>query len=98
MILSTKNKQWKLDTPVLPTGWFNFAFTWRETGQVKLYVNGTSVASGNLALVSRPQDLFTSFDIGRPSNSDKPLYRFPLKINDLALWERELSEEEIKSG
>ena len=98
MILSTKNKQWKLDTPVLPTGWFNFAFTWRETGQLKLYVNGTLVASGNPALVSRPQDLFTSFDIGRPNNSDKPLYRFPLKINDLALWERELSEEEIKSG
>ena len=46
VILSTKNKQWKLDTPVLATGWFNFAFTWRENGQLKLYVYGTRVASG----------------------------------------------------
>ena len=61
VILSTKNKQWKLDTPVLPTGWFNFAFTWRETGQLKLYVNGTRVASGKPSLVSRPQDLSTSW-------------------------------------
>ena len=98
VILSTKNKQWKLDTAVLPTGWFNFAFTWRENGLLKLYVNGTRVASGNPALVHRPQDLFSSSDNGRPNNSDKPLYRFPLKINDLALWERKLSEEEIKSG
>ena len=61
VILSTKNKQWKLDTPVLPTGWFNFTFTWRETGQLKLYVNGTRVASGNPSLASRPQDLSTSW-------------------------------------
>ena len=89
VILSTKNKQWKLDTPVLPTGWFNFAFTWRENGQLKLYVYGTRVASGNPALVYRPQDLFSSPDNGRPNNSDKPLYQFPLMINDLALWERD---------
>ena len=98
VILSTKNKQWKLDTPVLPSGWFNLAFTWRENGKLKLYVNGTHVASGNPALVSRPLDLFTTFYIGRPNNSDKPLYSFQLKINDLALWERELSEKEIKLG
>lgn len=98
VILSTKNKQWKLDTPVLPSGWFNLAFTWREAGQLKLYVNGTHVASSNPALVSRPRDSFTTFDIGRPNNSDKPLYRFPLQISNLALWERELSEQELKSG
>ena len=98
VILSTKNKQWKLDTPVLPSGWFNLAFTWREAGQLKLYVNGTHVTSSNPALVSRPLDSFTTFDIGRPNNSEKPLYRFPLMIHDLALWERELSGEELKSG
>ena len=98
VILSTRNKQWKLDTPVLPSGWFNLAFTWRETGQLKLYINGTHVATGSPALVSRPQDSFTTFDIGRPNNSEKPLYRFPLKISELALWERELSDKEIKSG
>lgn len=98
VILSTKNKQWKLDTPVLPSGWFNLAFTWREAGKLKLYVNGTPVAGSGPALVSRPRDSFTTFDIGRPNNSDKPLYRFPLQIKDLALWERELSEQELKSG
>ena len=98
VILSTKNKQWKLDTPVLPSGWFNLAFTWREKGQLKLYVNGTLVAGVNPALVSRPLDSFTSFVIGRPNNSDEPLYGLPLKINDLVFWERELSEQEIKSG
>lgn len=97
-ILSTRNKQWKLDTPVLPSGWFNLAFTWCEKGQLKLYVNGTHVVSGNPALVSRPQNSFTTFDVGRPNNSDKPLYRFPLMIDGLALWERELSGNEIKSG
>jgi len=98
VILSTRNKQWKLDTPVLPSGWFNLAFTWRETGQLKLYINGTHVATGSPALVSRPQDSFTTFDIGRPNNSEKLLYRFPLKISELALWERELSDKEIKSA
>ena len=98
VILSTKNKQWKLDTPILPSGWFNLAFTWRESNQLKLFVNGTHVASSNPALVSRPRDSFTAFDIGRPNNSDKPMYRFPLRISDLALWERELSEQELKSG
>lgn len=98
VILSTKNKQWKLDTPVLPSGWFNLAFTWREAGRLKLYVNGTHVTSGNPALVSRPLDSFTTFDIGRPNNSEKPIYRFPLRISNLALWERELSLEDLKSG
>lgn len=98
VILSTKNKQWKLDTPVLPSGWFNLAFTWREAGQLKLYVNGTHVTSSNPALVFRPRDSFTTFDIGRPNNSDKLMYRFPLRISDLALWERDLSEQELKSG
>jgi len=98
VILSTKNKQWKLDTPVLPSGWFNLAFTWREAGQLKLYVNGTYVTSSNPALVSRPRDSFTTFDIGRPNNSDKLMYRFPLRISDLALWERDLSEQELKSA
>lgn len=98
VILSTKSKQWKLDTPVLPSGWFNLAFTWREAGQLKLYVNGTHVTSGNPALVSRPLDSFTTFDIGRPNNSEKPIYRFPLRISNLALWERELSLEDLKSG
>ena len=98
VILSTQNKQWKLDTPVLPSGWFNLAFTWREAGLLKLYVNGTRVASSTPALVSRPQDSFTTFDIGRPNNSDKLMYRFPLRISNLALWEREFSEQELKSG
>ncbi|XP_015778371.1 PREDICTED: uncharacterized protein LOC107356248 [Acropora digitifera] len=49
VILSTKNKQWKLDTPLLPTGWFNVAFTWRENGQLKLYVNGTHVEDKRLS-------------------------------------------------
>ena len=98
MILSTKNKQWKLDTPVLPSGWFNLAFTWRESNQLKLFVNGTHVTSSNPVLVSRPRDSFTAFNIGRPNNSDKLMYRFPLSISDLALWERELSEQELKSG
>lgn len=98
VILSIKNKQWKLDTPVLPSGWFNLAFTWREKGQLKLFVNGTFVASARPALVSRPQDSFTTFVIGRPNNSDQPLYGFPLKIDNLAFWERELSEREVKTG
>lgn len=98
VILSTKNKQWKLDTPVLPSGWFNLAFTWREAGRLKLYVNGTHVTSGNPVLVSRPLDSFTTFDISRPNNSEKPIYRFPLRISNLALWERELSLEDLKSG
>lgn len=96
LVLSTKNRQWKVETPTLPRGWFNLAFTWANDGKLQLYVNGTPVAQATAVLVSRPQDSFSTFEIGRPNNAMNPQYRMPLEIKILALWERALTETELK--
>ena len=97
LILSTKDKQWKLEVPALPDDWFNLAFTWENQGVLKLYVNGQPVTSATPMSVSRPQDSFTEVVLGRPNNSLKPQYMLPMDIDNLALWERSLSEKELKS-
>lgn len=76
VILSMKNKQWKLDIFVFLFGWFNFVFMWRENGKFKFYVNGIYVVSGNFVLVFRFLDLFMIFYIGWLNNFDKLLYSF----------------------
>lgn len=95
IILSTHNKQWKLETRDLPQGWINVAFTWKQDGLLRLYVNGKEVASGKSMTVSRPKDKFSTVEIGRPNNSHLPNFRVPLEIDNLALWEKALTSHEI---
>lgn len=97
IILSTHKKQWKLETRDLPQGWFNVAFTWKKDGLLKLYVNGKEIASGKSMTVSRPKDAFSTLEIGRPNNSVSPIFRVPLEIDDLALWEKALTSDEISA-
>ena len=97
LILSTKDRQWKLEVPLLPDNWFNLAFTWKNAGVLKLYVNGTTITSAKPISVSRPKDTFTEFVLGRPNNSLRPEYMTPIEIDNLALWERALAEQELKS-
>lgn len=98
LILSTADRQWKLEVPAtLPDNWFNLAFTWENAGVLKLYVNGQPIPSPKPIAVSRPQDTFTEFVLGRPNNSLKPEYMTPIDIDNLALWERALSDQELKS-
>jgi len=95
VILSTNNKQWKLETRDLPQGWINVAFTWKKHDLLRLYVNGREVASGKSVTVSRPKDMFSTLEIGRPNNSHSPNFRVPLEIDNLALWEKALTSDEI---
>ena len=95
LILSTKDRQWKLETRDLPEGWFNFAFTWEKNGLIKLYVNGMEVSSGEAMGVSRPKDNFSTLQVGRPNNSHSPKFRVPLEIDNIALWEKALTSKEI---
>lgn len=97
LILSMKDRQWKLEVPALPDNWFNLAFTWENAGLLKLFVNGQAIPSPKPMTVSRPKDAFTEFVLGRPNNSYKPEYKMSFKIDNLALWERALSEQELKS-
>ena len=97
IILSTHKKQWKLETRDLPQGWFNVAFTWKKDGLLKLYVNGKEIASGKSMTVSRPNDAFSTLEIGRPNNSVSPIFRVPLEMDDLALWEKALTSDEISA-
>lgn len=96
LILSTKNKQWKMETNDVPDGWFNLAFTWENDGILKLYINGKSVGTAKPISVSRPQDSFTYLEICRPNNSLRSKYRMPLQMRNLALWERALPFPEVR--
>lgn len=95
VILSTKDKQWKLEAGDFPQGWANLAITWKNDGLLKMYVNGKEVSSGKAMSVSRPKDQYTSFEIGRPNNSHSPNFRVPLEVDNIALWEKSLSSKEI---
>lgn len=97
IILSTHNKQWKIETRNLPQGWMNVAFTWKNDDLLKMYVNGKEVARGKAVTVSRAKDAFTTLEIGRPNNSHSPHFRIPLEIDNFVLWERSLTSEEIKA-
>lgn len=97
IILSTHNKQWKIETRDLPQGWMNVAFTWKNHDLLKMYVNGKEVARGKAVTVSRPKDAFTTLEIGRPNNSHSPHFRISLEIDNFVLWERSLTSEEIKA-
>lgn len=102
LILGTKTKQWILKTPSLPADWFNLAFTWENGGQLKLFVDGKVVASSKALPLMRLQDMFTSFTIGRPNNSHTLKYKLGLEVDDLALWQKALTDQQIldviKSG
>ena len=97
LILSTKDKQWKLEARDVPDGWVNVAFTWKKDGLLKLYVNGKEVSSGEAMSVSRPEDSYSSLEVGRPNNSHSPNFRVPLEIDNLALWEKALTSKEINA-
>lgn len=97
LILSTKDRQWKLETKDIPKGWFDLAFTWDNKSLLKLFVNGKAIASAEATKVSRPEDSYTTFTIGKPNNSPMIKHRMPMSIEKLALWERPLSEHDIKN-
>ena len=96
LVLSTKDRQWKLERAALPSDWFNLAFSWKSNGTLQLFVDGTPVARAAPVAVSRPQDLDTALVIGRPNNALHPKYRMPLEIQSVALWERAVTQNELK--
>jgi len=102
LILGTKNKQWMVKTPTLPSDWFKLAFTWHNDGDLKLYVDGKMVSSAKSTAVARPKDAFTALTMGRPNNSNTNKYRLGLEVDSVALWETELTYQQIadimKSG
>ena len=102
LILGTKDKQWMVKTPTMPTDWFKLAFTWKNDGDLKLYINGKMVASGKPTNVPRGKDEFTTLTVGRPNNSNTNKYRLGLEVHNVALWESALSDQQIvdimKSG
>lgn len=97
VILSTKDKQWKLEARDLPDGWVNVAITWKKDDLLKLYVNGKEMSSGKPMTVSRPKDSYSSLEVGRPNNSHSPNFRVPLEIDNIALWEKALTSKEINA-
>lgn len=97
LILSTHNKQWTLKARDMPESWVNVAFTWKNDGFLRLYVNGKEVAKSKPVRVARPNDAFTTVEIGRPNNSLSPKFRIQMEIDNLKLWEKALSGHEIKA-
>lgn len=97
LILSTHNKQWTLKARDMPESWVNVAFTWKNDGFLRLFVNGKEVAKSKPVRVVRPNDAFTTVEIGRPNNSLSPKFRIQMEIDNLKLWEKALTGHEIKA-
>ena len=94
-VLSTKNKEWKLEIPEVSQSWFHFAVTWSEENDLLVYIDGLISGSTSSIRVNRPRDSFTKVTIGRPNNSEKLKYRMALRMDNLAVWEKALSPYEI---
>ena len=97
LILSTKNQQWKLEASDMPDGWFNLGFTWENDKLLKLFVDGKLVSSAKAIQMSRPEDSFSTLDIGRPNNSAMKKHRMSLSIDSIGLWEKALSDHQMKT-
>lgn len=97
LILSTHNKQWTLKARDMPESWVNVAFSWQNDGFLKLYLNGKEVAKSKPVRVIRPNDAFTTVEIGRPNNSFSPKFRIQMEIDNLKLWEKDLTSQQIKA-
>ena len=74
--------------------WHLLGFTWgRETGEVRLYIDGIEVATGELPLIeARPDDIAT---LGAGAGNFPRPSLFSGKIDNLRLWRRKLSPEEM---
>lgn len=74
--------------------WHLVGFTWaHRSGEVRLFIDGAEVARGELPLMDpRPGDIAT---LGAGSGNFPRPSRFSGKVDDLRLWGRALSAEEM---
>jgi hypothetical protein len=80
--------------PALETGrWYNIAVTSVGNDSIKLYVDGVKVATGVLSFNTPPGSQIV---IGKGNSPYNPL-QFIGKIDEVAVYDRALSDDEIKS-
>eukprot|EP00794_Sanderia_malayensis_P016637 gene16637-18327_t len=99
-IISTADKQWKLtiDEANVPTKkWANFAFVWNRNGELAYYLNGKKQNSTKSKATERPKDDYPLITVGKPNNADGKDYMYPLRIHSIAMWDRPLKPDQIKS-
>jgi hypothetical protein len=78
---------------VLTTGvWYHIVGTWVAGGAPKIYLNGTLKATAGSTLPSM-RDAQNSLDIGRKDSGNNP---FDGKFDDMGIWDRELTANEIE--
>jgi hypothetical protein len=80
-------------TSVLPANtWYHVVFTWDiVAGYAKIYLNGTLADTKNTTIT--PADITAGLGIGRNYTYDE--YYFPGKIDEVAVWNKALSDAEI---
>jgi len=95
---STAEKQWKMTIKDLPQRqWINIAFVWRNNEQLIFFLNGEKKQTVLGTPTSRPTAKFTILTISRPNNAVNTDFMFPLKISSLALWDRPLKVDQVKT-
>jgi hypothetical protein len=79
--------------------WYHVAVTWKTGNETRMYINGTLVAvDGTIAdpayLTSSWQD---NLHIGRPNNGGTPLRVFNGTIDEVRIYRRALSAEQVSA-
>jgi hypothetical protein len=97
-VVSTKTKQWKMYIDEIPTDqWVNLAFVWRNNEYLTYYLNGEKKQTVNATVASRPSIEYTILTISRPNNAVNTEFMYPLEMCCLALWDKPLKKQQIKS-
>lgn len=98
-VVSTKNKQWKMYIDDIPTDkWVNLAFVWRNNEGLTYYLNGEKKQTVNATSATRPSIEYTILTISRPNNAVNTEFMYPLQMCCLALWDKPLKKQQIKTA
>ncbi len=78
---------------LVPGRWYNIAVTSVGTDSIKLYVDGTQVASGSMNFATPPEGRFWIGKYNTPGEERQ----FIGKIDEVAVYNRALTDDEIKA-
>ena len=97
--VSTATSTWTTSLRMEPTSqWFHVTIGWRRDVGLYLFINGAKVSSRRRGLRdNRKRDTYTRITVGRPNNNQASRTWTRLLIDDIALFDYFLLEEDVYS-
>lgn len=100
-IWSQRDREWDIKIPKkdIPLDErINIVFVWNESSDsLSFFMNGKLIKKVRGRKSDRPRIKYTILTISRPNNSQNKRFMMPLQISYLALWDRSLTEAQVKS-